>query len=68
MIQINNLGNPLAEALEITGYIAAFLPNLVYYEFKMVDVKLRKEYTDKNQGEIFKVIDFNFMHNMFSFF
>ena len=48
-------GNPLAEEKEIDGFIAAFLPNLVYYEFKMVDAKLRKSFTEKNQGEIFKV-------------
>ena len=49
-------GNPVTRFKDFDGYVAAFLPNLMYYEFKMVDQRLRKLYTDKNQGEIFKVL------------
>ena len=36
--------------------MAAFLPKLMYYEFKMVDERTRKLHSEKNQGEIFKVL------------
>ena len=28
----------------------------MYYEFKMVDERMRKVHSEKNQGEIFKVL------------
>jgi hypothetical protein len=37
--------------------VAAFLPHLTYYEFKMVDHRTRTAHAEKNQGEIFKVRD-----------
>jgi hypothetical protein len=37
--------------------VAAFLPHLTYYEFKMVDHRTRTTHAEKNQGEIFKVRD-----------
>ena len=55
---------------DFEGYVAAFLPQLMYYEFKVLDItwlfnhninrqmveeKVRKVHTDKNQGEIYKV-------------
>ena len=49
-------GNPVTRFKEFDGYVAAFLPKLMYYEFKMVDGQLRKLHTEKNQGEIFKVL------------
>ena len=49
-------GNPVTRFKDFDGYVAAFLPNLMYYEFKMVDQRLRKSHTEKNQGEIFKVL------------
>ena len=51
-----NAGNPVTQMDELDGFVAAFLPSLVYFEFKMVDQSLRKKYLEKNQGEIFKVI------------
>ena len=41
---------------DFDGYVAAFLPKLMYYEFKMVDERIRKLHSEKNQGEIFKVL------------
>ena len=41
---------------EFDGYVSAFLPKLMYFEFKMVDERMRKTHTEKNQGEIFKVL------------
>jgi hypothetical protein len=49
-------GNPVTRFKEFDGYVAAFLPNLMYFEFKMVDSQLRKQHTESNQGEIFKVL------------
>jgi len=49
-------GNPVANVKDFDGYVAAFLPKLMYYEFKMVDPALRKVHTETNQGEIFKVL------------
>ena len=49
-------GNPITRYKDFDGYVAAFLPHLMYYEFKMVDQRLRKLHTEKNQGEIFKVL------------
>ena len=51
----NVLGNPVTRLKDFDGYVSAFLPRLVYYEFKMVDASARKLNTDQNQGEIFKV-------------
>jgi hypothetical protein len=42
---------------DFDGYVAAFLPHLTYYEFKMVDHRTRTTHAEKNQGEIFKVRD-----------
>ena len=49
-------GNPVTKLKEFDGYVSAFLPKLMYFEFKMVDERLRKTHTEKNQGEIFKVL------------
>ena len=49
-------GNPVTKFKEFEGYVAAFLPKLMYYEFKMVDERTRKLHSEKNQGEIFKVL------------
>ena len=49
-------GNAVTRYKDFDGYVSAFLPNLMYYEFKMVDSRLRKSHTEKNQGEIFKVL------------
>ena len=49
-------GNPLTKLKEFEGYVSAFLPKLMYLEFKMVDERMRKSHTEKNQGEIFKVL------------
>ena len=49
-------GNPVTKYKEFDGYVAAFLPKLMYYEFKMVDERMRKLHSEKNQGEIFKVL------------
>ena len=49
-------GNPITKLKEFDGYVSAFLPKLMYLEFKMVDERMRKAHTDKNQGEIFKVL------------
>ena len=48
-------GNPVTRFKEFDGYVAAFLPKLMYYEFKMVDPRVRKLHTERNQGDIFKV-------------
>ena len=49
-------GNPVTKLKDFEGYVAAFLPKLMYYEFKMVDERMRKFHSEKNQGEIFKVL------------
>ena len=49
-------GNPLTNLKDFDGYVSAFLPKLMYLEFKMVDERMRKAHTEKNQGEIFKVL------------
>ena len=49
-------GNPLTKLKDFDGYVSAFLPKLMYLEFKMVDERMRKAHTEKNQGEIFKVL------------
>lgn len=49
-------GNPVTRLKDFEGYVAAFLPKLMYYEFRMVDERMRKHHTEKNQGEIFKVL------------
>ena len=49
-------GNPVTKLKEFDGYVSAFLPKLMYFEFKMVDERMRKTHTEKNQGEIFKVL------------
>ena len=49
-------GNPVTRSQDFDGYVAAFLPKLLYYEFKMVDERMRKVHSEKNQGEIFKVL------------
>ena len=49
-------GNPVTKTKDFDGYVAAFLPKLMYFEFKMVDERMRKLHTEKNQGEIFKVL------------
>ena len=49
-------GNPVTKTPDFDGYVAAFLPKLMYYEFKMVDDRMRKLHSEKNQGEIFKVL------------
>ena len=49
-------GNPVTKNQDFDGYVAAFLPKLLYYEFKMVDERMRKLHSEKNQGEIFKVL------------
>ena len=48
-------GNPVTRFKDFDGYVAAFLPKLMYYEFKMVEPQLRRLHTERNQGEIFKV-------------
>ena len=49
-------GNPVTKYKDFEGYVAAFLPKLMYFEFKMVDERMRKHHSEKNQGEIFKVL------------
>lgn len=49
-------GNPVTKFKDFEGYVAAFLPKLMYFEFKMVDERVRKHHSEKNQGEIFKVL------------
>ena len=36
-------GNPITRYKDFEGYVAAFLPKLMYYEFKMVDERVRLE-------------------------
>ena len=43
---------------DFEGFVAAFLPGLVYFEFKMVNSRTRRIFTELFQGELFKVLDF----------
>ena len=42
---------------DFEGFVAAFLPGLVYFEFKMVNSRTRRIFTELFQGELFKVLD-----------
>ena len=51
-------GNPITNMKDFEGFVAAFLPGLVYFEFKMVNSRTRRIFTELFQGELFKVLDF----------
>ncbi|XP_023337840.1 dynein regulatory complex subunit 3 [Eurytemora carolleeae] len=48
-------GNPITNMKDFEGFVAAFLPGLVYFEFKMVNSRTRRIFTELFQGELFKV-------------
>ena len=50
-------GNPITNMKDFEGFVAAFLPGLVYFEFKMVNSRTRRIFTELFQGELFKVPD-----------
>nr|CAD7397423.1 unnamed protein product [Timema poppensis] len=54
---LNMAGNPCAEKLNFRSYVCAFLPNLTYYEYKMITLTERNDACQEYSSSLEKLED-----------